>query len=336
MHGEAPLRSVQFRREREAAWLELEALVDQAEKKGLRSLRADQLERLPSLYRGAAGALSVARAVSLDRSLLDYLTALVARSSLCVYDVSGRSGAGAVFLRFFRHGFPAAVRAQARFLAAALLVFGLGLLTGWGLTWRSTDRERYLSLVGAELAHGRDPAASTEELRRLLYERREPDASKLGLFSVSLFAHNVKIGFLCFGLGLAAGLPVLYLLFAHGLTLGALAALYQTRGLGAEFWAWLLPHGVTEILALCLCGGAGLALGTGLIFPGPSTRLHSLARRGRPASLLVIGAVALFLIAGLLEGVFRQAVHNQAARWLVSLATLLFWTLYLFFAGRAE
>ena len=332
MGGETTLKSVQFRRQREAAWKELEALVAQAEKSGLRSLRADQIERLPSLYRGAVSALSAARAISLDRNLLDYLTALVARSYLCVYGT--KAGAGETFVSFFRRRFPGAVRAHVRFLAAAVLLFGLGLLTGWRLT--SIAPDRYDSLVGEELAHGRTSAASTEELRELLYDRREPDGSALGLFTVSLFTHNARIGILCFGLGLAAGLPVLYLLFANGLTLGALAALYQSRGLGGEFWAWLLPHGLTELLAVCLCGAAGLVLGTSLVFPGSQTRLRNLARQGRQASLLALGAVSLFLIAGLIEGIFRQAVHSQAVRWLVSLGSLVFWTVYFRCAGRDE
>jgi uncharacterized membrane protein SpoIIM required for sporulation len=330
MHTEMTLKSAQFRREREAAWKELETLVAQVEKDGLRSLGADELERLPSLYRTAVGSLSVAQAISLDRSLLEYLTALVGRAYLCVYGT--KAGAGETFLAFFRRRFPAAVRAHALFLAAAFFLFGLGIFTGWRLTW--TNPERYYSLVDEEMAQGRDPAASTEELRDVLYDRGKTSGSLLGLFATFLLTHNAKIGILCFALGFAGGLPVLYLLFTNGLTLGAMAALYQSRGLGLEFWAWILPHGVTELSAVCLCGAAGLVLGTSLIFPGPHTRLRNLARRGRSASVLIIGAVAMFLIAGLIEGIFRQQVHSLLVRWLVAFGTLTFWTVYFLFVGR--
>jgi uncharacterized membrane protein SpoIIM required for sporulation len=328
--GETTLKSAQFRREREAAWKELEMLVAQVEKTGLRSLGAGDLERLPSLYRSAVSSLSVAQAISLDRSLLDYLTALVGRAYLCVYGT--KAGAGETFLGFFRRRFPAAVRAHALFLAAAVFLFGLGILTGWRLTW--SDPERYYSLVDEEMAQGRDPAASTEELRAVLYDGSETSGSLLGLFATFLFTHNAKIGILCFALGFVAGLPVLYLLFSNGLTLGAMAALYQRRGLGLEFWAWILPHGVTELTAVCLCGAAGLVLGTSLVFPGPHTRLRNLALRGRRASVLILGAVAMFLIAGLIEGIFRQRVHSLMLRWLVTFATSALWIAYFIFTGR--
>ena len=47
------LKSAQFRREREAAWRELEELLARVEKEGLQSLTAAELHRLPVLYRSA-------------------------------------------------------------------------------------------------------------------------------------------------------------------------------------------------------------------------------------------------------------------------------------------
>jgi uncharacterized membrane protein SpoIIM required for sporulation len=332
MHGEIVLKSAQFRRERQATWKELEELVAGVEKSGIRSLSADELERLPVLYRSAVASLSVAGSISLDRNLLEYLTALTGRAYLCVYGT--KSGAGGTFLGFFRRRFPAAVRAHAGYVAVAVLLMGLGVLTGWRLTL--ADPERYYSFVDEEMAQGRTPEASTQELREVLYDKGEGPSSMLGAFATFLFTHNAKVGILCFALGFAAGLPVLYLLFSNGMVLGAMAALYQTRGLGWEFWGWILPHGVTELGAVCLCGAAGLALGTGLTFPGPQSRLHNLAARGRRASLLVLGAVGMFLVAGLIEGIFRQTVHSLTVRWLVAAATLACWAVYFIVLGRGR
>jgi len=73
------LRSFQFRKEREAHWSELESMLDRVSSSGLTGLDADDLHRLPVLYRGALSSLSVARSISLDRNLLDYLEVLCAR-----------------------------------------------------------------------------------------------------------------------------------------------------------------------------------------------------------------------------------------------------------------
>ena len=70
------LRSVAFRKEREATWRELEQLIELTNKKRLTALSAEQLARLPHLYRAALSSLSVARSISLDRALTDYLESL--------------------------------------------------------------------------------------------------------------------------------------------------------------------------------------------------------------------------------------------------------------------
>ncbi len=331
MKPEVTLKSSRFRHEREATWRELEGIVERLEKGGAAALSARELSRLPSLYRGAASSLSVARSISLDRGLLDYLNALVARAYIAVY--GNRRPAGEAFVEFFLLRFPQTVRRHALFVAAAVLVLALGTLTGWRLTL--SDPERYYSFVDEGMAQGRTPSASTEELRQALYHEEKPDGT-LGVFASFLFTHNAKVGILCFALGFAAGVPVLFLLFSNGLILGAFAALYQSRGLGYELWAWLLPHGITELAAVCLCGGAGMILGTSLVFPGPYSRLQNLARSGRSAGLLVAGAVAMLLLAGLIEGVFRQVVHAPTIRWTVAGLTFAGWSLYFLLAGRDD
>jgi uncharacterized membrane protein SpoIIM required for sporulation len=192
------------------------------------------------------------------------------------------------------------------------------------------DPERYYPFVGG-MAQERTPVSSTEELRKVLYQKGD---GALTVFATFLFTHNAKVGMLCFALGFAAGVPVVFLLFSTGLTLGALAALYDSRGLGPELWAWLLPHGVTEIGALCLCGAAGMAIGSAIVFPGRHTRLRNLTLHGREVALLAVGAVVMFLVAGLIEGYFRQLVQSTGARWTLAAATLLFWTWYFIALGQ--
>lgn len=323
------LRSAQFRREREKSWADLEELLRRAERVGLRRLSFEDLRRLPTLYRLAVSSLSVARAISLDRNLLDYLTNLVSRAYVVVYATKQRPWTA--ITDFILRRFPRSVREFRLQLALALLLLGLGVLTGYLMT--GADIEQYHHLVPQDLAAGRGPGTPTEELRAGLYSEENATA-RLHLFANFLFTHNAKIGLLSFALGFAAGIPVLFLLFYNGLVLGALAALYADRGLGAEFWAWVLPHGVTELLAVCLFGAGGLVLGSALLFPGMRSRLENLRDRGRTAALVALGAVAMLLVAAFLEGYFRQLVHSPGARWAVAGASAILWTLYFSRAGR--
>jgi uncharacterized membrane protein SpoIIM required for sporulation len=220
------------------------------------------------------------------------------------------------------------VWALRREVALALAVLALGTVCGFALTARNPDV--FYSLVPAGLAAGRGPSSSRQELAEVLVS----GGDELSLMASFLFGHNAKIGMTCFGLGFAAGVPVALVLFINGLILGAFAAVHWQHGLGLEFWAWVLPHGVTELLAVGLCGGAGLSLGRAFVFPGRYARLTNLARQGREAAQVVLGAVALFFLAALIEGYFRQLVTATAPRLAVVAATAAFWLWYFVALGR--
>jgi uncharacterized membrane protein SpoIIM required for sporulation len=323
------LRSAQFRREREAAWRDLDRLVTRVEAEGTRALTPAELSRLPLLYRATLSALSVARATTLDRNVVEYLEALAARAYVAVYATRRRFVDAVV--DFFARRFPRAVRD----LRAAVLLSAGAMLLGAvvGFAWVGADPDRYYAVVGDDMAGGRDPAASTETLREALYDDGNA-ADRLAAFAAFLFTHNAQVGILAFALGAAAGLPTFLLLFTNGLVLGAFAWLYASRGLSGELWAWLLPHAVPELSAVVLCGAGGFVVAHALVFPGRATRLENLARRGRDAGVLVLGAVALLLVAGLVEGVFRQAVHSVPVRYALAAVLAGALALWLVRAGR--
>jgi uncharacterized membrane protein SpoIIM required for sporulation len=325
------VKSLEFRREREGSWMELEGLIARVEASGLRTLTAAELSRLPVLYRATLSSLSVARSISLDVNVREYLESLAARAYVCVY--GAKRPALEAARRFLTERFPSMVRALRGHVALSAAIMVLGTVTGWALT--TTDPNRFYALVDSDYAGGRTPASTTEELRQVLYDDKNA-ADMLGAFAAFLFTHNARIGMLCAALGFAAGVPVMLLLFTNGLLLGAFAALYQDRGLGLEFWAWILPHGVTELLAVVLCGAAGLSVGQALLFPGRHTRLANMGARGREAGVVVLGAVLMFLLAGLVEGIFRQTVHSVPLRLGVTVLSAVFWTVYFARVGTTE
>jgi uncharacterized membrane protein SpoIIM required for sporulation len=322
------LRSVQFRKEREATWRELEALVTLVGQRGIRSLQAEQLARLPHLYRATLSSLSVARSISLDRALTDYLESLCGRAYVCVYGT--RESARSKIAEFFAWRWPDAVRRSAGPLLVSALFFLLGAVTAFVLV--TGDLERYYAFMPDGMAQGRDPSSSIQDLRDGLYDRGH-DSDELGAFAAMLFSHNAGLGILAFALGFVL-VPTVALLLFNGLALGAFTALYHARGLSLDVWGWLLPHGVTELLAIVLCGAAGLTIGQAWVFPGNQPRLDRLRERGRVAALVVVGAVLMLFLAGLIEGIFRQTVTDREVRWAVAGGTALWWTWYFALCGR--
>ncbi|MFT7620583.1 MAG: putative membrane protein SpoIIM required for sporulation [Planctomycetota bacterium] len=332
MSQEFTLKSNEFRRERFKSWRELEKLIQRCEGAGLGSLSGAELSRLPVLYRAALSSLSVARSISLDRALLDYLEALVARAYFVVY--RPKENALTAFVNFFRVTFPRAVRKAKKPFALALTILVLGALTGFFMTL--DDPVNFYIFVDGELAGGRGPESTAEELRVFLYGKEDPHGGQLAFFAAFLFRNNASIGLLAFALGGLAGIPVFLLIFNNGLMLGAFAAVHHDKGLSPDLWGWLLIHGVTELLAIVLCGAAGLAIAKGMLFPGQFSRLDSLKIEGRNAGVIALGSVLLFIFAGILEGFFRQLVQGIELRYTIAALSAVFWLWYFIRCGRGH
>jgi uncharacterized membrane protein SpoIIM required for sporulation len=318
------LKSSEFRREREHDWRALEQLLSRVDEVGVRRLNARELAQLPRLHRAALSSLSVARAISLDRNLAGYLEALAARSHFAVY--GSREHLRDAVTGFILRDFPRAVRTFRWHVCLAALFLAAGVATSAMLT--HAQPERFYAFIDAAQAQGRDPAASTQELRDALYAGPGEANDQLTTFASFLFTHNAQIAILAFALGFVAGLPVFVLLFSNGLSLGALAELHRQRGLAVDFWGWILPHGITELLAVILCGAAGLVIAEAIVFPGALSRLDNLSLRGKQAAKVVLGAVCMLFLAGLVEGIFRQRVQSVPIRYAVAGTTAVLWSVY--------
>jgi uncharacterized membrane protein SpoIIM required for sporulation len=319
------LKSSEFRREREQSWKELERLIEAGERRGVRMLTPEELNRLPQLYRSVLSSLSVARAIALDRHLLLYLESLSLRAYLAIYSPkTGLREAGAQFLR----AFPLAVRKARWHFLVVFIAFVLGIAAGFWLVVQ--DESWFSTLVPGGLSGGRGVASTRQSL--LDHEIFAPWpgwAISLGVVANFLFSHNTVVGIMAFCLGLLAGVPTILLIAYQGLILGAFVALHYNRDLTVDFLGWLAIHGVTEITAILLCGAAGLVVAEKMLFPDRYSRIDSLAMHGRMAAEIAVGAVLMFFVAAILEGGFREFVASTPGRYAVASATAIGWLAYL-------
>jgi uncharacterized membrane protein SpoIIM required for sporulation len=326
---ELTLKSHRFRQEREADWRRLEALLQRVERGSAASLTYEEMLALPGLYRSALSSLSVARAISLDRSVIEYLEGLSARAYFFVYGT--RSTLPQRLAGFFGHAWPAAVRALGRETLAAAAIGLLGVVAGYLLCLH--DPDWFYSFVPRELASGRDPTATAEFLRKTLYD----DGGRKGLsyLATLLFTHNSEVSLFAFALGFAFGAPTALLMAFNGATLGAFFAVYVSHGLGWQLGGWIFIHGVTELFAVTLAGAAGFKLGWTLAFPGERTRVQAMAEAGKLAATVMAGVVVMLFFAGLLEGFGRQLIKADLARYGIALASGAVWLAY-FYLPRAR
>jgi uncharacterized membrane protein SpoIIM required for sporulation len=321
------LKSQRFRSEREADWKKLEGLLGLLEAGKRNQLSDDDVIALPLLYRATLSSLSTARAISLDRNLVEYLESLSTRAYFFVYGT--RTTLIERLSSFFLRDWPGAVRALWRETVIAAGLGVMGALVAFLVTLRNSA---YMYVfVPRALVEGRGPRASTAELSRTIFDHHGDNA--LGFFASFLFTHNAQIALLAFALGFACCLPTAFLLFYNGLMVGAFFAIFYSHGLGAPFGGWMLIHGVTELFAITLAGAAGFRIGWTLAFPGNKSRLEASSDAGRLAATLMAGVVLMLGAAGLLEGYGRQLVTNTALRYAIALLTGLAWAGY-FYAPR--
>ncbi|GHC46949.1 stage II sporulation protein M [Neogemmobacter tilapiae] len=325
------IRSARFRSEREEDWRRLEALVARAETQGLQNMAFTEARDLAAAYRRVTTSLAIAREISLDRALLDYLEALTARAYLCVHAPQERLGG--LIHRFFVRSAPQAMRRSWKFVALGFLCMGLGALAGFLLFIESPAW--YYVFMPPSLGDGRGPDASTAELRSYIYDAM-PDRSGLGAFATFLFSHNTRIAIFVFGLGVFACAPAILLTFYNGIVVGAFVGLHVDRGLGWDIAGWLSVHGVTELSAICIACGGGLQLGAAVLFPGDHSRREALRLAGRDAVKLALVAALMLVVAALLEGFARQLVQDRTMRLALGWGIGASWLAWFIFGGRGR
>lgn len=326
------LRSVRFRSEREEGWKQLEKLVLKAEKSGMAGLTFDEARDLTATYRQTMNSLSVAREISLDQALLEYLDNLAARAYLVIY--APQTSIRDLAVRLLTHGIPQAFRRSGLVLLIGFALMFVGALIGYALFMQ--DNTWFYTFVPGSLADTRTPNASYEQLYSTLFGEQNTRTNALSAFATKLWSHNTGVAILVFSLGVFWTAPSFLLTFYNGTMLGAFFALFASKGLSYEVFGWLSIHGVTEISAICVAAAGGVQLGLAMLLPGQLTRKDSLRIRGRDATKLLILAAMMLFVAAILEGFFRQLVQSTELRLFIGWGIGALWLLWLLRAGRED
>ena len=325
------LKSKRFREEREEVWKEMEGLLQRIESRSVRNLTDEEMIKLPRLYRSTLSSLSVARATSLDQSVVSYLESLSTRAYYVIYGSQQRLRDR--IYNFFARDWPLAVQGAWKELVIMTFLFFLGGLVGYMLVTSNPDW--YYSFVGEGMSQGRDPTASEAELRDTVYGYDSADGG-LGSFAAFLFSHNSRVAILSFALGFAFGIPTILLILNFGMLIGAMMAVFVNKELGFEFTGWLFIHGTTELFAIFLAGAGGLLIGRAVAFPGEMTRMEALRSKAEQAAIILGGVVVMLFIAGLLEGFARQLIESDWLRYGIGSLMLTLWLIYFFLPRKAS
>ena len=250
-----------------------------------------EIEDLMRLYRLVSGHYGYAQTYFRGGSLCEYLGKLTAEAHSAVYRNSGKREVRP----FFSHTLPLQLYGNRMYITTAAGVFLLAALLSFILV---LARPAYAAVFLP--AEYRDIVIKDDDYSG-------DDNWSPAIMSNSIMVNNIRVSVLAFGLGLTAGAGTLYVLVTNGAMLGALAALYAAAGKSVLFWSLILPHGVWELTAIFIAGGAGLRIGYSLIRPGAYRRADALLSAARSALVLLAPVTILLVMAAFIEGFFTPA-----------------------------
>lgn len=302
-----------FLKKHAPAWNELERRIGELSRRGAR-LQASDIERFAALHKQVSSHLAYLYTHYPSHEAAAHLNKLVARSHNLLYRDQWSSTDS--LRSFFQRGFVSMLVARRRFIAAAALLMLIGFLSGFIAVW--ADPLHLPAIVPAEYA-GVDPSKVTDD-------RGEIASAAI---SASIMTNNIRVAILAFASGLTLGIGTLYILVYNGILIGALAALFHRAGEGYSFWAYILPHGVIELTAIFIAGGAGLYMGYVILVPGPFSRKFRFVTAAKESVQLLLGTVPLFVIAGIIEGYITPAQLPLETKYGVAFLTLALLALYL-------
>jgi len=289
-----------FLESRLAKWKRLEELTARASRLRLRGLSGEEVREFGRLYRRTAADLAIAREEVRDQRLINYLNHLVGRAHGAIYR-SESSGFG-VFRKTFYY------------TLTAFLVFTIAaVFASVACTLDDGFADRIAPQLKQSIAEHHNWTESVNNANPLA--------------STSIQTNNINVTFFAFAGGVLAGVGTLWVLAQNGLLLGMVLSLcFRYR-----FWEipiFVSAHGVIELTAIFIAGGAGLLIAKALLMPGDLRRIDALVTNGRLAIKLILGCIPMLLIAGLIEGFISPAHIPPTIKFSISALSALLMTIY--------
>ncbi|MDC3414174.1 stage II sporulation protein M [Aquibacillus sp. 3ASR75-11] len=304
----------QFVKQHRAEWKQLEQFVTLLHK-GKNKYTGSDINQFHRLYQKTAQHLSYSQTYFPKEDVTKYLNELVSKSHNLLY--KDQISSMKQMRHFFTTTFVRLLSEQWKFVVVALLLFTLGVVGSFISVMN--DPLHLYSVLPGEIAKSVNPDRVGEQ----------DGAVDASLMSATVMTNNIQVAFLAFAGGVTFGLLTVYLLVYNGIIIGALAALFWQYDKTYEFWAYIVPHGMVELTAIFIAGGAGLLMGYKLFVPGPFSRGYQLKQQAKRSVQLLLGTIPLFVIAGVIEGFITPAPLSLGTKYIVAGLTVFGLLLYI-------
>lgn len=324
-----PRTPEQFVRSRQESWTRLEELVDLAQTQKIGALTDSDLLEMGTLYRRVSSDLARAQtrysSTQAGRELMRSLNALVLRAHAQVYSAPAPQTSN--FWGFLLYGFPAAFRRNLRpILLAAFFMYGPALAAYFAV-WTKPENARLF--VPDQVVKEVQTRAQKKLVTGWGGNTNYKGVSASPEVSSVIMTHNIEVSALSVALGVTAGIGTVWALVGNGLLLGALAGVATNYNTDLLFWSVILPHGILELTAICIAGGAGFVLARAIYAPGDLPRRDALKLAGTEAGQLLMGVVLFLVFAGLIEGFLTPSALPPVAKLSFAALSAMLMLLYL-------
>lgn len=294
-------------------WNDFARALDAAQRTGLRHMKPEDVSELVAQYREITTDLARLQTAARGRSsdALFYLSRLVARGHNLLYGAERQSTA--TVARYVTRSVPREVRRSWRQIAlAAALLFGPAVATFAAVVHDPAVAAQLLPdemLSRANTGHEREQHG---EGYVTISELERP------IMASAIISNNVQVTYVTFAMGITAGIGTVFLLVMNGVSIGAGVGLFAAHGIAHLILAFIAPHGVLELSAICIAAGGGLLIAQAILIPGDRTRREALVENGGRAMALLACSTLLLICAGTLEGLVSPRVWPMP--WKLSIA----------------
>lgn len=287
------MKETNFVRQNKEKWLQSEQFI-----------RGDQKdpEKLNTLFVQVVDDLSYSQTYYKHRSVRVYLNTIAREffSSITNTKKEKRNR----FKDFWVEELPQIVIFCRRELLISLIVFSLAVTIG--VFSSANDKDFTASILGDEYV-----AETLENIKK-----GDPMAIYKGMnqveMSLYIIFNNLKVAFLTYASGLFMSLGTLFILLSNGIMVGSFQYFFAQHNLLATSAMTIWLHGTLEISSIIIAGGAGLTLGSGLLFPGTYSRLQAFQMSAMRSLKLMLGITPIIVTAGIIESFLTRYTDAPA------------------------
>jgi uncharacterized membrane protein SpoIIM required for sporulation/uncharacterized RDD family membrane protein YckC len=319
--GRTSVTAERFLERKREAWEEFHRLAQLVERSGVSHLPEAEIPPFAARYREVAADLARARTYGVDPRVIEYLERVVSAGHNALYRARGRRRAPVI--RYLLRDFPLAVVQSWAYVMAAFLLFAVPAALGYALI--RSHPELQDELTSPEMV-SRAREAAARQAQGIGYA--QSSGEDLPVIASAIISNNIKIGFWAFVGGLAGGVLTAFVLVANGLSLGAGFGLFVNYHAGGYLATFVAGHGILELTAIFIAGGAGLRVAGALFAPGDRTRRDALIVEGRIAARMIGSVVTLLAIAGSIEGLLSASDAPAAFKYGASALSVVFLGIY--------